>query len=862
MTSATRNRTYAGLPVLLTLLVVVTLAIGTIVLHYLQDQLIAATGENLALAAADIADKLDRTLFERYSDIQLMAKAPALQGRDAAAKTKLLNTYKEMHSYYAWIAVTDATGRIVAATNPAGIGQDHSERQWFRFVRDQGRTHVRDAELSEEAGGVQAIGFTAPIKSPAGAFLGAVTSRVRISDLERVFEWTERAFQIQRGKAGRIEWQFMTRDGDLIADSLLHEEGRTNIKTLGLPSALFTGSAQPGYVEEMHLRRHVPVVSGFAQTEQYGDFLGLHWGILVRMDRSDILAPVQAVLWKVGAAGALVFVPMLGFLLWSTARLRHEWAIAQEEKARATKAEAEARESDARTRRIINTALDAVIVMDAHGRITEWNPQAEATFGWTRDEAMGRSLADTIIPPQYREAHVQGLNRFLTTGEGPVLNRRIEITALHRDGREFPVELTISPVQAGSALTFSAFVRDITERKRSEEELRKTEEQLRQSQKMEAVGQLAGGIAHDFNNLLTVILGYIELLLRDLQPEQRGWKNAEQIRKAAARAAVLTQQLLAFSRRQVLAPKVLDLNAVATNLEPMLRRLIGEDIELGIAPHPALGQVLADPGQIDQIILNLVINARDAMPQGGRLTIETTNVELDKSYARQHVEIQTGPYVMLAVSDTGCGMDADSQSRIFEPFFTTKEQGKGTGLGLSTVYGIVKQSGGDLWVYSEVGRGTTFKIYLPRIEEAPEGVEPGSAPSQSFAGQETIMLVEDEDAVRELVMDVLEANGYTVLVARHSEEAFKLNGRYKGLIHLLLTDVVMPKMSGRELAERLRSSRPRMKVLYMSGYTDDAVVRHGVLAEGTAFLQKPFTPNALLQKVHEILGSSAMGRLV
>lgn len=389
------------------------------------------------------------------------------------------------------------------------------------------------------------------------------------------------------------------------------------------------------------------------------------------------------------------------------------------------------------------------------------------------------------------------------------------------------------------------------ERKRVEEALSASESRLRQSQKLEAIGQLAGGVAHDFNNLLTVIGGYASILLGKLPPESSYRSSVEEIKTASDRASGLTRQLLAFSRKQLLQPKVLDLNTVVGELDKMVRRLIGEDIDVLSITFPELGKVKADPGQIEQVILNLIVNARDAMVEGGKLTIETSNANFTEDYARRH-GINAGKYVMLAVSDTGAGMDAETQARIFEPFFTTKGAGKGTGLGLSTVYGIVKQSGGHIWVYSEVGKGTTFKIYLPRVDEAVD-LNESSTKATVLRGNETVLLVEDEEQVRVILKEILEAQGYKVLLAFNGTEALKVAKEYKQEIHLLLTDVVMPQMSGRELAKTLLSSRPSMKILYMSGYTDDAIVRHGLLDERLSFIQKPFDAATVTRKTREVL---------
>jgi len=422
-----------------------------------------------------------------------------------------------------------------------------------------------------------------------------------------------------------------------------------------------------------------------------------------------------------------------------------------------------------------------------------------------------------------------------------------------KDGTVIDVEIISHPLVFAGRNAKLVLVNDITERKRAEDALRETEAQLRQSQKLEGVGQLAGGIAHDFNNLLTVINGFCALAMRGLQAEDPLLGNLREIMKAGDRATSLTRQLLAFSRRQVLQPRILNLDSVVTDMEKMLRPLIGENIDLRAVLEPTLGSVKADPGQIEQIILNLVVNARDSMPEGGKLTIETDNVYLDEEYVKNHLGAQAGPHVMLAVTDSGRGMDQPTQARIFEPFFTTKELGKGTGLGLSTVYGIVKQSGGNIWVYSELDRGTTFKIYLPRVDEGAQEYKRASDLDHLAYGTETILLVEDEETLRKLAHQILSTYGYQVLDAASGDEALSLSRQHQGTIHLLLTDVIMPAMSGREVAARLLEGRPETRVLFMSGYTDDAIVHQGVLEHSANFIQKPFAPDSLASRVREVL---------
>ncbi len=469
--------------------------------------------------------------------------------------------------------------------------------------------------------------------------------------------------------------------------------------------------------------------------------------------------------------------------------------------------------------------------------ILEANAAATSLYGFTAEEFRNMPLAS-----------VQGMEeaqRFTEWLQQP--ERATACTWRHcsKGGRLIDVEMAVHEIVYGGQDARLAILLDISGR-------RELEEQLRQSQKMEAVGLLAGGVAHDFNNLLTIITGYSQLLLNHLSPGDSNRIFVEQIMKAGERAAALTRQLLAFSRRQVLQPKVLDLNRLVTGLSIMLQRLIGEDVELRLELGRDLGSVSADPSQIEQVLMNLVVNSRDAMPRGGWVTIETANIDLDELYVGRHISVKPGSYVLLAVSDNGSGMDAATQARLFEPFFTTKGVGRGTGLGLSTVFGIVKQSGGSIAVYSEPGHGTSFKVYLPRIDQ-PVALEAESSESKAWRGSETILLVEDDDMVRSLVRETLERHGYKVLDAASPVQARRIAERHRGVIHLLITDVVMPKVSGRELAEQMVHDRPDLKVLYMSGYTDSAVVNSGILTREVAFLQKPFTPAALIEKVRDVL---------
>ncbi len=493
----------------------------------------------------------------------------------------------------------------------------------------------------------------------------------------------------------------------------------------------------------------------------------------------------------------------------------------------------------------VNAAADAVVISDRAGTIVWVNPAFTTVTGYSTEEAVGRNPRDLVKSGVHPPEFFAVLWNTILAGEvwrGEVTNRR-------KDGRLYPEEQSITPVRdaSGEIAHFVAIKRDLTTEKRMRA-------QLLQAQKMESVGLLAGGVAHDFNNLITMINVTADLASVRLRDDNQLREEFGRIREAGERAATLTRQLLAFSRRQIMAPEALCLGAVAAKMQDMLQRLLGEDIVLTVSAVEGASAVMADRGQIEQVVMNLAINARDAMPTGGSLTIETKSVELDETFAATHPSVQPGPHVMLAVSDTGAGMDEATQARIFEPFFTTKELGKGTGLGLATVYGIVKQSGGSIWVHSEPGKGTTFTIYLPRID----GVRPRAQARPTLTamrGTETILLVEDEEMLRTLAKRLLELAGYTVLTAGSGEEALQLLERHPGPVHLVLTDVVMPGISGLELAARLATSHARLKVLYTSGYTDDVILRHGLLDRTAHFISKPYGMKDLTRKVREVLDS-------
>lgn len=516
----------------------------------------------------------------------------------------------------------------------------------------------------------------------------------------------------------------------------------------------------------------------------------------------------------------------------------------QEDIAARERVERALRESEERFRQLAENIEDVFWLGDLEARDLCYVSAAyEVVWGYPRTSlhTAERHWLEAVHPED-RERVVDSLRRY-ASGEWDETYRIV-----HPDGGVRWIRSRSYPVRddRGRVYRVAAVSRDVTE-------YRRLEEQFRHAQKMEAVGRFAGGVAHDFNNLLSVVLSYAGLLLAELPEGAPARQDIEEMKRAGERGAALTRQLLAFSRQQILAPKVLDLRQVVRGMDTMLHRLLGEDIGLSIIAADVKGKVFADPSQIEQVVMNLAINARDAMPRGGKLTIEVCDVDLDASYATVRPDVTPGPHVMLAVTDTGIGMDATVRERAFEPFFTTKERGKGTGLGLSTVFGIVKQSQGHIDVYSEPGLGTTFKVYFPCTGRVVETTPPSSGPGRAVTGTECVLLVEDDDQVRELARAVLQRNGYAVLSAADGVEALELSTRFPGDIQLLLTDVVMPRMRGPELARRLRETRPETRVLYVSGYTENSILHHGTLEPGVSFLQKPITPQALLRKVRETL---------
>jgi len=843
---------YAWLPTIILVLVLMTVAVGGVALHYVEQHLIASTGESLALAAADIADKLDTVLFERYADTQVLAHLPVFRTRDVAAMTRRLNFYKDVYGYYLWLGVTDATGRIVAATDPASVGQDRSRRHWFRAVREGDDLYVEDAEPSEYAGGAFVVTFTAPIKGSRGEFLGSVSTQVRMTELEQVFERTVIAFVAQRGPAGRIEWQFMNRDGDLIVDSVLRQEGLVNLKVMGLPSALMVGTAQPGYVEETHLRKGVPVVTGYAQTEQRGNFLGLHWGILIRMDRSDILAPIQAVLWKLGLAGAAMVVPMVGFLLWVTTRLRKEWASAEEESTRATAAEEAMRESEQRYRHIVDLAHDIIYSTDAEGRFTFCNPTAVRLLKYSSEDLIGRRYLD-LVRPDYRQAVERFYGRQFVK-QTP--STYFELPVLAQDGSELWIGQNVQLIIENGRLDgFHAVARDVTERKRAEAELQKAKGVAEAANR--AKSEFLANMSHEIRTPMNAIIGMADLLSETpLTKEQEEYVRV--FRRASDNLLALVNDILDLSKVEAggltLEHVEFDLVELIEKTSEMVAKVAHDKgLELAcqvMADVPR--DLVGDPHRLRQILLNLMGNALK-FTMAGEVVMRVQN----DPDARQPGAL------LFSVSDTGIGVPGDKLGIIFESFTqadssTTRQYG-GTGLGLAISKRLVELMGGRIWATSTVGQGSTFSFTAKfRVQEEPKVRT--LAPPAELQGVKA--LVVDDSATNRLVLKgILTAWGMQVVEAPNGVDGLAelMRAHESGdPYRLVLLDCRMPEMDGFQVAERLRAipnlAGITVMMLTSDSRTDDKTRSHELGMAG--YLVKPVKRAELFEAIATAMGRS------
>ncbi len=740
MPEAKTPRPYSWLPVLISVLTVAMLTIGTIAFRYIETRMIATAGETLALSAAEVSDKVDRFLIERHGDALMMARTFSVQSHNREFQSAYVAGLMTAYPDYLWIGATNEHGQIVVATDPDTLGRDYSAQPWFQAARNGQEAHMGDVEPFAVMGGPDAIAVTAPITGPRGEFLGAVTTRVGIPGLENLMTGTLRSFRQREGFWGALEYQFLTEKGVAFIDSDLEHKGLVNLKRLGLPSALASDGLLSNYVEEEHLRRHVPVITGYARTTGRREFEGIHWTVLMRMDRRDVLAPIQKVLWNLGLAGGAVVVPTFGLLVWTVTRVRREYQYAQQERALAREAEASLRESEAQTRRIVEMALDGFIGMDAAGVITEWNVQAEQMFGWSRQEAIGRRLSDTIIPAQHREAHERGLRHFLASGEGPILNRRIEITGCHRGGHEIPIELAISPALGqGGSYTFSAFVRDISRRKLAEEQSCSYQEELQhlnealdkrvqvRTEELAAVNEsLVAEVAERMQTEASLessreALQKLALQLLRVQEDERRRISRDLHDDINQRLALLAMDIEAVEQRlsvssgdvgravHAIQDRVVELSDVVRHLAYQLHPSILDDLGLPIALQRLVDEFTARsriqgsfghtniPSTIPQEVASCLYRvAQESLSNVARhAAASRVDVELTRSRCG----------LTVTITDNGVGFDAEQPRH--------GPQGLGL-LGMKERVALVQ---GDLQVLSAVGKGTRVQVVVLVPEE-------------------------------------------------------------------------------------------------------------------------------------------------
>ena len=791
-------------------------------------------------ARAIVADSMALTVIRRV----LAGDASASDRAAVDAWMEALS--KDLH--YANVLLLDRQGTPVLSVGQK-FGSDEHLRRIAEEMLQAGDVVLRDFHRDSPSGPVH-LGLNVALRlAPDGAVFGVLTLGI---DPETYLYPLLEAWPVASASGETV---LVRRDGD-DAEFLSRLRGRSNSSAnFRIPMsrtevlAVEAVSGKEGNIEALDADG-VPL---FGAVRRVPD---TPWYLIAKMNEEEVRAPIRrrSLMLGLGAVSLILVVGAMIVLWWrrqQTQFYRERYEAEIERRALEERSARALQESESRFRAIFEQAAIGMADSSLDARFIRVNQRFCKIMGYSREELLGLTFHEITHPDDL--ARDEGLVTQLLSGERSSF--AVEKRYVRKDGGVVWANLLVSLHRSpsGDPLHFVAVVEDITGQKRAEDERRNLERQLLQAQKMESVGRLAGGVAHDFNNHLTVINGYCAMLLDEMGPADPLRESVDEILLAGHRAADLTRQLLAFSRKQVAELRVISLNDVVSGARKMLSRLIGDDVEIITHLDAALGFVVADPSQMNQVLVNLAINARDAMPDGGRILMETSNTHLDEGYAAQHAGVEPGPYVLLSITDTGAGMTPEVVQHLFEPFFTTKEIGMGTGLGLSTVYGIVKQAGGWIWVYSEPGRGSTFKVYLPRAGGAPEQLPAPVSAAESLHGTETVLVVEDQPEVRKLTLAMLGSQGYRLLEAASGSEALSLCARHPEPIHLLITDVVMPGMTGRELATRLLALRPSLKTLYTSGYTANAIGQEGALAPGVAYLPKPFSPVQLAAKVREVL---------
>ncbi|MGA2721944.1 MAG: PAS domain S-box protein [Bryobacteraceae bacterium] len=797
----------------------------------------------LGEARAILADRMELTVIRRV-----------LAGNASASERAAVYTWMDAlsrHLQYMSVQLLDRHGRLVHLVGQR-LGSDEHLRQIAGDTLPEADVLVRDFHRDAPSGPVH-LGLNLPLRlAPGSAAFGVLALGIDPATyLYPLLEaWPSHSASGETVLVRRVvgnEAVYLNRipGRENSPNNLRIPMSRTDI------AAVQALNGKEGNIEALDYRG-VPV---FAAARRVPD---TPWYLVAKMDQKQVQAPIRrrSLMLGLGAVSLILVVGAMIVLWWRRQQVqfyRERYEAEIERRATEERAAQALQESESRFRAIFENAAIGMADSSLDARFIRLNQRFCEIMGYSREELLGLTFRQITHPDDL--ARDEQLVAQLMSGD--LSSAAVEKRYLRKDGAVVRANLLLSLLRSpsGDPLHFVAVVEDVTGQKRAEDERRQLERQLLQAQKMESVGRLAGGVAHDFNNHLTVINGYCAMLLDEMRPDDLLREPVGEILLAGNRAAALTQRLLAFSRKQVAEPRVISLNDVVAEAGKMLFRLIGDDIEIVTHFDAGLGSVVADPSQMSQVLMNLAINARDAMPDGGRIIIETSNTDLDQGYAAQHAGVEPGPYVLLSITDTGVGMTQEVLQQIFDPFFTTKGVGVGTGLGLSTVYGIVKQAGGWIWVYSEPGQGSTFKVYLPRAGGAPETLRAPVAAAEALRGTETVLVVEDQPEVRRLTLAMLESRGYRLLEAANGSEALSLCEHYPEAIHLLITDVVMPGMTGRELAMRLVALRPSLKTLYTSGYTADAIVHEGVLEPGVAYLPKPFSPAQLAAKVRDVLSS-------